>query len=190
MPIPARLFLRTVIIPAISYLEDRHDVPFFAYETAYQARADAMLLAIAMQESNLEHRVQKGAGGKELPHLARGWWQCERAGCAGAVSHSANDWLVEALSNVGVPPMASNLHDLVRDVDMIAVWVARSLLWALPGPLPAVDVADEEEAWRQYIAAWRPGKPRREAWPANWRTACEVVREFYGISAAEEVPVA
>ena len=132
-------------------------------------RAEAMLLAIGMQESRLVHRKQIGGP-------ARGLWQFERGGgVAGVLRHPATQGHAAAvcwrLGNAGTT--ASVYHGLAHD-DILAACFARLLLWTLPGALPARD--DVDVAWDQYIAAWRPGKPHRETWDDFYTQAWEVVR--------------
>lgn len=130
--------------------------------------AKAMLLAIGMQESRLVHRKQIGGP-------ARGLWQFERGGgVAGVLRHPRTQghaatvcWL---LGNAGTT--ASVYHQLEHD-DVLAACFARLLLWTLPGALPVRGQA--EEGWRQYIAAWRPGKPHRHTWDKFYEDAWEVV---------------
>lgn len=130
-------------------------------------RARAMLLAIGMQESRLVHRKQIGGP-------ARGLWQFERGGVAGVLRHPATQAHAATLcwrcGNAGTT--AAVYHQLEHD-DVLAAGFARLLLWTLPGALPVRGQA--EEGWRQYIAAWRPGKPHRHTWDEFYEEAWATV---------------
>lgn len=150
----------------------RHTLPA-AYDCLPVAmrsdRASAMLLAIALQESGVEHRVQVNGP-------ARGFWQFEVAGVAGVRGHrSTRDHLEAALGTLCYTPTlpASTLQRVIENNDVLACVFARLLLWTLPEALPESDNPDE--AWRQYLAAWRPGRPHRERWDGCFDHAWDLV---------------
>ena len=150
--------LTTIIEPALRILP-----PMMTSDAA-----KAMLLAIGMQESRLTHR-------KQINGPARGLWQFERGGgVAGVLRHPATQAHAATLcwrcGNAGTT--AAVYHQLEHD-DVLAAGFARLLLWTLPGVLPVRGQA--EEGWRQYIAAWRPGKPHRHTWDKFYEDAWEVV---------------
>ena len=150
--------LSTIIEPALRLLP-----PMMTSD-----RASAMLLAIGMQESGLEHRKQIGGP-------ARGLWQFERGGgVAGVLRHPRTQGHAATvcwrLGNAGTT--ASVYHQLEHD-DILAACFARLLLWTLPGALPTREQV--AEGWGQYIKAWRPGKPHPETWSDFYREAWEVV---------------
>ena len=151
------LILRDIIHPALAILP-----PMMT-----SRRAKAMLLAIGMQESRLVHR-------RQINGPARGLWQFERGGVAGVLRHPATQAHAATVcwrfGNAGTT--AAVYHQLEHD-DVLAACFARLLLWTLPGVLPVRGQA--EEGWRQYIAAWRPGKPHRERWDANFERAWDAV---------------
>jgi hypothetical protein len=132
--------------------------------------ATAMLLAIGLQESRFEHRRQLGPG------PARGWWQFERMGIAGVLSHPASQpWIMPVVNTLGYPGTANPCHVAVEHNDIMACCFARLLLWTLPVRLPTRDEAGN--AWAQYLAGWRPGKPHRATWDDFYRTAWNIVTE-------------
>lgn len=122
--------------------------------------ARALLLAIGLQESRFEYRLQKGGG------PAHGYWQFERGGgVRGVLSHSATAGHARRVcAALHYEPRTGDVYRALADNDLLACCLARLLLWTLPGALPGP--ADAEEGWRQYTAAWRPGKPHPETWPA------------------------
>jgi hypothetical protein len=140
--------------------------------------ARAMLLAIGLQESRFEHRrqlrrkgVTKGPWGP-----ARGFWQFEKnGGLAGVLSHPASRVLArEICAAWRVSPLdRKDLHETLATHDPLACGLARLLLYTLPNPLPGPAATDE--AWRQYVAAWRPGAPQRETWDAFYLQAWTAV---------------
>ena len=130
--------------------------------------ARAMLLAIGMQESRLIHRKQIGGP-------ARGLWQFERGGGVAGVlrHHKTGHWAKGVCWNLGnAGTVASVYHQLEHD-DVLAACFARLLLWTIPQGLPGRD--EPEEGWNQYLKAWRPGKPHKRTWAANFKRAWEVV---------------
>ena len=143
-----------------------------------------MLVAIAVQESRAQYRIQLGTQGQ----WARGFWQFERGnrtlkgGCWGVCNHAQlRPNLDRVLDRLGIVTTmdvdaGTALHDLVHERiawnDILAASVARLLLWSLPRALPGV--ADEGEGWAQYRAAWNPGKPRPDEWPKAWAIARKV----------------
>lgn len=140
-------------------------------------RARALLLVIQLQEDPDRTRRQIAGYRKDgtvISGPARGLWQFERAGIRGVLhhprtaEHAAN--VCWRCSNAGTT--AAVYHQLESD-DILACAFARLLLWTLPGALPGRDQA--EEGWRQYVAAWRPGRPHRERWDANFEAAWDAV---------------
>lgn len=131
--------------------------------------AAAMLVAIALQESGARHRRQVGG-------LARGFWQFEPIGVIGVLRHPASsDHARAALEPLCYDRSltAYEIHRIMEDNDVLACVFARLLLWTLPDALPSSDHADE--GWRQYLAAWRPGKPHPKTWAAHYDTAWTMV---------------
>lgn len=124
--------------------------------------ARLMLLAIGQQESGYETRMQKNGP-------AIGFWQFERAGVYGLIKHSAvSDVLADLCLFYCVPMNSHEIHDSLRN-DMFAAMISRLLLYTLPRALPRI--GDIDEAWEQYIEAWRPGKPSRERWDESYPMA-------------------
>lgn len=110
-----------------------------------------MLLTVGGTESGFARNLQVGGP-------ARGWWQFELAGVVGVLKHPrSKDWLLDTLP-VGVG--AEEVWGRLAWDGPLAARVARGLLWTHPRPLPKE--GDVEEAWRQYLELWRPGKPNRE----------------------------
>lgn len=132
-------------------------------------KAIAMLLAIQAQEDLEQHRRQWPEG------PARGLWQFERdGGVAGVLRHTLTRdhamAVCHALGNAGT--VASVYHQL-EHADILAACFARLLLWTIPQGLPGRD--EPEEGWNQYLKAWRPGKPHKRTWAANFKRSWEVV---------------
>lgn len=153
------IILRDIILPALAILPP----------PMTSIRAQVMLLAIQAQEDPKQRRRQWPEG------PARGLWQFERdGGVAGVLRHHRTREVAKDLCwRCGVAATVSAVyHSLDRD-DVLAAGMARLLLWTLPGALPGRDQA--EEGWQQYFAAWRPGKPHREKWDANFEAAWDAV---------------
>jgi hypothetical protein len=119
--------------------------------------AKALLFAIGMQESRFIHRRQVGGP-------ARGMWQFEAGGgVAGVLSHSATKGIIhDVLDQLQYDRTVATSYEAIAHNDILACAYARLLLWTVPEPLPGPRNADE--ALRQYLWAWRPGRPH----PATW----------------------
>lgn len=134
------------------------------------AKATAMLVAIALQESKAAHRYQVGGP-------AKGFWQFEAGGGVhGVLSHPATQRharlaLVMLCYPASMPTSA--IHAAIEHNDVLAAVFARLLLWTLPFPLP--ERADALGAWAQYLEAWRPGKPHPLVWPENYALAWDAM---------------
>lgn len=133
-------------------------------------RADMALLAIALQESGLAARVQRGSG------PARGMWQFEQGGGVhGVMTHPATAKLAaQLLARRGVPKTERSAYLALAGDDILACGFARLLLFTDPAPLPALD--DVDGAWAYYQRNWRPGKPRPDDWHDNHAAALAAVR--------------
>jgi hypothetical protein len=155
--------LDAAIIPALTFLK----------LDSLAARHE--MLAIALQESGIEHRRQVIADGREAGP-AVSFWQFEQGGgCKGVLSHPATAQRMRlACMERGVLATPATLWEAMKSDDVLGACAARLLLYTLPGQLPKASV----DGWAQYVAAWRPGKPKPDTWAAHWQTAGEVVRGF------------
>lgn len=131
-------------------------------------KATAMLVAIALQESAFEARQQIGGP-------ARGFWQFEKGGgVAGVLTHRYTaDPIRRVCAVLCYQPSVDGCYAAIRDNDVLACCFARLLLWTVPGSLPGRD--EVARGWQQYLAGWRPGKPRPTDWPANFARAWALV---------------
>lgn len=156
---PHRL-ITTGIAPALAELE--------AHGIKESVEARRFLLAIAMQESGLLHRRQVVQGGGENGP-ASSFWQFEQGGgCKGVLSHrSTAARMVKLCDDFNVQATPEGLWTAMRFNDVIAAICARLLVYTLPSGLPKT----ADEGWKQYISAWRPGKPHPDKWAANWDAA-------------------
>lgn len=128
--------------------------------------ARVMLLAIGLQESRFEHRVQIGGP-------ARGFWQFEHfGGVVGVLSHPASKKRARDVCAARcVEPVSHKVYRLLAEDDILACAFARLLLWTDPHPLPKK--GDVRGAWDYYLRNWRPGRPHRKTWDALYARALE-----------------
>lgn len=150
------ILLTSIIRPALALLGPR-----------YQGKdAERMLIAIALQESGLTHRVQVGGP-------ARGFWQFEQGGGVnGVLNHPSTAAAAKTLcATLCYPATREAVYSALADNDILAASFARLLLWSDPKPLPVT----EAEGWACYQRNWRPGRPHPDRWPANWAKANEVI---------------
>jgi hypothetical protein len=148
-------YVRSAVLPAaLSMLPPHMD----------STAARAMVLAIGMQESRFAYRRQLGGG------PALGFWEGEiTGGYRGILKHPATrEYARGALKRMAYgEPDASDFLALEHN-DILAGIGARLLLFTHPKALPE---GDSNEAWRQYIDCWRPGKPRRDTFDAFYLDA-------------------
>jgi len=150
------LFVRSALVPALSLLPPRMDTP----------SARAMVLAICLQESRLLSR-------RQVNGPAKGYPQFELAGVEGVLTHRATALRArDVCLLLDVGPTAPSVYLALEYQDVLACCFARLLIWTLPAPLPTR--SESELGYGQYLAAWRPGRPRPDAWSQNfedgWRT--------------------
>lgn len=127
--------------------------------------ARAILWAIGRQESRLEHRRQIGGP-------ARGFWQFEKAGVKGVLSHKASAFHAKQVcEKLGVEPTLTAVYASLEKNDILAFCFARLLLWTDAAPLPKAKAGNAQEAWGYYKRNWRPGKPHPHTWQNFWKEA-------------------
>lgn len=137
------------------------------YTHATEARG--LLLAIGLQESRFTETEQR------LHGPARGFWQFEKAGVAGVLTHTASRALAASVCLARLVPAApASVYNALSTDDVLAAAFARLLLWTDPQPLPKL--GEIEEAWEYYLRTWRPGKPRPGDWVENYHEAMEACR--------------
>uniref|UniRef100_UPI00334158FE hypothetical protein n=1 Tax=Castellaniella defragrans TaxID=75697 RepID=UPI00334158FE len=134
--------------------------------------ARVMLLAIALQESNLAHRWQVvDLKYPERKGPARGLLQFEQGGgVKGVLTHTASrDYAADVCLARGVVAAPAQVYAALDQDDVLAVALGRLLLWTDPRALPGVN--DAPAGWDLYQRVWRPGKPHPDKWPGNHRIA-------------------
>lgn len=163
---PDRLMF-TAIGPALAELE--------SLGVKSTREACRFMLAIAFQESALQHRRQVLASGKE-EGPASSFWQFEKnGGCKGVLTHAGvSQKMKEICARYNVEPSPQALWEAMRYNDIVAAAAARLLIFTLPKSLPVT----ADQGWLQYIDAWRPGKPHPEKWIGNWGKADAVVNQL------------
>jgi hypothetical protein len=160
------VFLNKIIRPSWARIDEALNItPSFD--------AERMLLAIAGQESNMDHRYQISRGMSAGP--ARGWWQFERGGgVVGVMRHPASrDRAAAVCRELEVEFDDHPIWRALEGHDALATAFARLLLWTDPRHLPIT----ERAGWDYYIDNWRPGKPHPDAWPRHWAAANRALRD-------------
>lgn len=171
LPIAPATAVSKIIRPALKLLP-----PAMASDAAV-----LLILAIFLQESNLSHRWQViDANRPERKGPARGLGQFERGtkiskgGVWGVYLHAASRyWLQQVCVKLGVPFTPADIWAALETNDVLAVCVARLLLFTDARALPAIGAKDA--AWAYYARNWRPGKPHPETWHAKYSLAVEAV---------------
>ena len=154
--------LKHVIMPTLEWMgKDRIQLA--------SPHAGRLILAAAIQESDLMHRHQIGGP-------AHGFGQEEPIGAAEALRIDNSILRTRFLDRIGLPQDAVELHRALEWSEIGMVISARLKLWPISAPLPA-SAFDEAVAWHQYKTAWKPGKPHRHRWQHSWSTACQAMTD-------------
>jgi len=152
--------LEVAVLPGLSLLPDLMDTP----------NARANLLTIGMQESRFKHRRQIGGPARSFYQFEGGQY----SGVAEVLTNKATKTIVQGvLDKLQYTYDRETCFTAIEHNDMLATVFARLLLFTLPCVLPGRN--DYDESWRQYIAAWHPGRPHRETWDSFYRDAWAVV---------------
>ena len=163
---PPEIFLANILDPGLAALTEQGGPPV-------SDAARRFLLAVALQESGpkLEARYQNSPAASPGP--ARGWWQFEQGGgVRGVLTHSASQRLARLMCDACTVVAAdAAVWRALEGHDLLASAFGRLLLWTDPQPLPTT----QQGAWDCYMRLWRPGKPKPDVWPGNWRTADQTV---------------
>jgi hypothetical protein len=128
---------------------------------------EVLLVAIAIQESELKYRRQHRNG------PARSLWQIEPTtalDCLVRCSVALEVWESMGFkldANAWSPFGSACIALQFSDVGACAI--AAGILRITPGRLP--EVGDQDGAFAYYLKAWRPGVPRKDDWPASYRAA-------------------
>jgi hypothetical protein len=132
--------------------------------------AQAMMLAIGLQESAFQHRRQMGNG------PARGFWQFEKnGGVKGILDHPVTGPLVKPICKLlCYKPTPEICHTAIEHNDVLAAVFARLLIWVDPRSLPSP--IETDKGWSIYVENWRPGKPHPSIWPACFELAWSTVK--------------
>lgn len=151
--------INNIINPTLRLMEQRAGIRYNAY-------AENLLLAIALQESNLMARIQ----GPNDAGPARSFWQFEKIGVVDVFQRQKQPLQVMCSALV-LPCAPGQLHLMMAYNDAIACVIARLTLRLDHRPL---DVASTpSDAWDYYVKNWRPGKPHRDRWDGHsWPVAC------------------
>lgn len=128
-----------MIRPALTLLPPAMDSP----------EASVMLLTIALHESLLIHR-------RQVNGPARGFWQFERNGVRGVLTHwTAKPHAEQVCATLNYRPDLDVVYGAIEHNDILAAAVARLLLYTDPLRLP--HVSDAVMALEYYVRVWRPG---------------------------------
>ena len=163
------------------------------YRIAGGPAAEAMIVAIGLQESRFTARDQIVAGkapGQVGP--ATGFWQFEKAGgVRGVMRHPASRGIAQQM--VEAAGVAWDEDAIWRvfarpEGDELACAFARLLLLTDAQPLPAPVEGGEDAAWAYYLRNWRPGKPHPETWGGFWRQAIALASNGTAVTVAPAAP--
>lgn len=144
----------------------------------YTPEAQAMMIVIALQESDFIHRQQLIGHHRNWWESIKGpavsFWQFERIGIRGVLTHhSTRQKAAEICEMFGYPTDVEVLHQALKHNDLLAACFARLLLYTVPQRLPSKN--EPAEGWNQYLIAWRPGKPSQHRWSDRWAKAWSIV---------------
>ena len=165
------LFYRNALRPALTLLP-----PIMT-----SANAEALVIAICLQESRLRHRRQIVTNSINSP--ARGYAQFERdGGVKGVMTHAKTAPYAQAVcATLDVPWERQTIWTALEYHDILACMFARLNLWWDPRALPIR--SNPAMGWQIYLHTWRPGKPHPETWVWCWTVAWEAVDAMTPIAA-------
>lgn len=154
--------------PELTYYMHRHILPaafHFLPGKMQSQNAHAEILAAGLQESEFNARVQGGGG------PAHGLFQFEKNGGVAEVLDAPDTaaMLAPILKIMCYKPNRDEIYQAIVHNDVLAVILARCILWHVPGMLAGPTQPDK--GYQQYLRAWRPGKPGPDRWPANFAEA-------------------
>lgn len=165
LPIPVPDFDKLVLTPALALLPRAMD----------SAPARIIAITVCLQESKLAHRWQVLNGGGKGP--ARGLPQFEKIGVQGVMEHPTSRYWVQQLCVArGVAFTLAAIYKAIEVDDILAVGLARLLMFTDPKKLPAI--GDVDGAWIMYAKrCWKPGKPHRATWGPYYQQALDHVMQ-------------
>lgn len=146
-------------------MSDKYQTAIKAINEAYthlpekMASKDAtvFLLAIGLEESNLEHRWQVVNPRKpSAMGPARSFWQFEVGGLRGVFNHRSSGAHARLVArDYSVKGEAQDVHAVMHlaKFDGLSAAMARLLCWTDPKPVPK----NAEQALDRYLWLWRPG---------------------------------
>jgi hypothetical protein len=157
------LFHQIILEPGIALLER-----FTGMKPSREIKVP--LMAIAGQESNWDARLQVPVA------YARSYWQFEQGGgVAGVLAHGASrDKIRVVCAELDIPCDVGTVYNAMAWNDVLALSMARLLIWTDPPALPAL--GDRSAAWALYMRCWRPGAPHPQTWDARYDKAMELVK--------------
>lgn len=123
------------------------------------------LLAIGYQESKFIRRTQ-------ISGPAIGYWQFELP-TIDLVYQKAEQSLGFIMNFLDIP--TRDIYTAFKYNEILQAAFARWLLYFDPSPL--VPIEQLEESWNIYLSAWRPGKPRKDAWELSVKFSLEAFDE-------------
>lgn len=160
-PVTPEDFLFKIIDPALELLPSKLN----------SIKARVLMLAFAMQESELHYRRQMVGNPPRPTGPAKSFWQAEQGGGmvhgvrvfkGGGVAEMADSvYHKRGLFNdpMQVASKDSIIWNAIEQDDILAAALARLLIYTHPNPLPE----DNEvyNAWMYYLKTWRPGAYER-----------------------------
>lgn len=145
-------------------------------------RAHALIISIALQESEFKARRQRLNYSREwwefVKSPAVSYWQFEDIGIKEVLRNPVSrDEALAVLEIFGLPEDIPTIREALVYNDVLAAAWARLALWRHPERLP--HKGEVHAAWNQYLSVWKPGRPHRHKWATNWAIAWQVVEKSY-----------
>lgn len=132
--------------------------------------ARAMVIAICLQESQLKDRKQIGGPARSYAQFEKG------GGVVGVLNHYASRQharIVLSRLDYSEDSGPDACFIAIEHNDILCAAFSRLLLYTLPELMPVK--GDPDHGWHCYQKAWRPGKPHRSTWNANFAEAWQTV---------------
>jgi hypothetical protein len=156
------IFLMSIVDPTLRWLSTTGG------SVALSDEARVLVLAIAGQESNWQHR-------RQVNGPARSYWQFEGAGGGvGELFQKTPSQLSVVCAALDIPFDIRTVFEAMAWNDQLACSMARFLLWQDPKKLPAL--GDVDGTWDYYRRNWRPGAPHYDTWPNRYSRSLALVK--------------
>lgn len=154
-------FYQRIVKPTLQLMAEMPEI-----NVAVSDKASVLVMTIAGQEGNWQHRRQIGGP-------ARSFWQFEKFGGVAELLQKTPKQLSAICAYLDIPYDMTTVFEAMAWNDTLSCAMGRLLVWQDPKSLP--EIGDKDGSWAYYLRNWRPGAPHPAAWPALYDKAVAAV---------------